>query len=166
MFNIQNKTPLMQWIEQNQPKKTMLWKGAFQHQMKLFTFMKEYYNDDIIVVSTHRSKSIDLPVILIPFRQHTEVIIRNNFYDYKVSISSIHPDFNSIPDDITKHFSKEKISSCYCEGFEDQWVFGSYFEAVKNNEKQCTVEMDLEEILLLMVRFWQSRSRIEQENDN
>lgn len=165
MFNIENKTPLLQWIKDNQPKETMYWKGAFQQQMTLFTFMKEHYNDDISVVSTHTSKSILLPVILIPFRKHTEIIVRHNFYNYAVSISSSHPDFNIIPKEITNFFSKDKISSCYCEGFEDEWVFGTYSNAVKKNTKQCTIHLDLEEILLLMVRFFGGRPRIEAENE-
>jgi len=60
-----------------------------------------------------------------------EIIMRNNFYDWKISINSnkeiiINPKGLFNP--------SEKISSIYCEGFKEEWVFDCY----NNNQKNFT----------------------------
>ena len=53
------------------------------------------------------------------------MILRNNFYDWKVSVDSkipINIDFLNLFD------TKEKIHSVYCEGFKEEQVFGCYEE--------------------------------------
>lgn len=135
------------WTVNNQPHPKMLYRKAYWRQvlfvrdtvyLTLLPYNKNRnYNkvfDKLKVVSSHRSKSVDLPVYRIKFK-NLELIMRNNFYDWKISIKAK----KSI-----KGFEKyklfdenKKISSVYCEGFDDSWVYDSY---AKNN-KMFTVEI-------------------------
>jgi hypothetical protein len=82
------------------------------------------------VVSTHTSKSVELPVYEINPSEDDEndliVIIRDNFFDWKVSVSSRQP----VEDNFYGLFdSEESLYGVYCEGFKEEWVFGSYAES-------------------------------------
>lgn len=95
----------------------------------------EVLRSNIQVISTHTSKSVILPVYQISLQDGMVIItMRNNFYDWKVSIDSkqeIETDFMEIFD------PTEKISGCFCEGFPKHLVFGSYEE----NKSQFTCEI-------------------------
>jgi len=88
------------------------------------------------VIGTHISKSITLPVYKFDLKGlfGLDIILRDNFHDWKVSIDSLYP----IPCDFMGLFDpEEKISPVYCEGFPSELVFGSF----KNNPSQFTVEI-------------------------
>jgi len=135
------------WIRNNDPEDKMLWKGSLGDQVVFARglptmlygyergdsdFLYEKYKDAVKVIGTHTSKSIACPVYKFVWNGIT-FIMRDNFYNWKVSVDSEIPldiDFEGI-------FSDEEISSCYCEGFLDSQVYGSYFR----NHKQFTVEL-------------------------
>lgn len=154
MLNLSTEMPLQKWLTENQPKPEMLWKGAFGQQAILFNFIADFYCLDLFVVSTHRSKSIDLPVVYIPIKDHTELIIRDNFHDQAVSITTtINP--LDLPTILAENPSKEKISSCYCEGFKDEWCFDTYekAQASTDNERAFTFNPYNVEVLLLTIKY-------------
>lgn len=87
------------------------------------------------VVSTHRSKSIELPVyLLVHPTEGIEIIMRGNFYDWKVSVISDKPVIDNFYGlfDPTKQWDER-----FCEGFDPAWIFAPYAE----NQQQFTLEV-------------------------
>jgi hypothetical protein len=136
---------LLTWCRVNDPEEKMLWKQGYWEQIMLirdtinplfYSSYEEYKDNPVMVISTHRSKSIVLPVYEINLKQYAlKMIIRNNFYDWKVSVISektINADFMGI------FKEDENINSIYCEGFKDEQVFQSF----KENKIQFTVEIN------------------------
>jgi len=144
-----------EWIELNRVGDNMVYKGGFNHQLEFmittlgraFIDLKwDTYETLLTVVSTHTSKSIKLPVYQIIWH-NIIFIIRNNFHDWKVTILS---DISLDGLEKTRLFNpSEKIDSCYCEGFEENWVCGSY------NDDHChfTVELNTEYDLYTLIRI-------------
>jgi hypothetical protein len=133
---------LKSWIAQNQPVDDMRYKDAFNQQMRMFSdiLSKIIFEDrDVAEVSTtvigeHKSKSILLPVVKI-ITPDLRIIMRDNFHDWKVSVhlnKAINTDFTGLFD------PSEKISSVYCQGFIDEWVYGPYI----NNHNKFTVGLN------------------------
>lgn len=98
--------------------------------------------EDMIVCSSHTSKSCKLPVVKAMVTPGVMVILRGNFYDWKVSVAGDKPltgmdsDWLFDPDN--------EIATCYFEGFQDNWCFGSY----SNNQSEFSVELDYNPLAL------------------
>jgi hypothetical protein len=143
------------WIRTHRPDENLIYKEGLGKQVcfirdditaNLFYSIihgKEYDHDKYeslcpLVIGTHRSKSVLLPVMQINLDKFgIKMIVRNNFYDWKLSVISdkdIKCDFKNI----FKEKDKKPISSVYCEGFPKELVFGRYCD----NKKQFTVELD------------------------
>jgi hypothetical protein len=75
------------------------------------------------------SKSITLPVYKIEI-YGVIFILRNNFYNWMLSVESNKPVV--IPNGFDFGDTTEQVLSCYCEGFEKEWVYQPYSE---NNKK-------------------------------
>jgi len=144
----QEKTTLRDWCQSNEPAENLLFKDVFYKQIgfildtlvgllasSLASSYEEYteIRDKVVVIAKHSSKSVILPVYQISLRTVT-ITMRDNFYDWKVSIESE----NEIENDFMELFDQTtKISSCYCEGFPENLVFGPY----EKNKKQFTCEI-------------------------
>lgn len=134
---------LLTWCRVNNPGDEMIYKEVFWKQILfvrdtipnlIYNSYEEYQNNPVLVVNTHRSKSICLPVCQINL-EHIKIIVRNNFYDWKISVDSnkdIKTDFLGLFD------YKEKVNSIYCEGFKEEQVFDCY----ENNKKQFTLQLN------------------------
>ncbi len=127
------------WLETNRPRDEMFWKDAFDRQIAFLQEIEWMLATEprerlVSVVSTHRSKSITLPVAHLDLRRHgVEVWMRDNFHNWKLSVRSERPltcDFLDLFDPNVTH------PDCYCEGM-DGWVFGSFAE----NPSTFTVEI-------------------------
>lgn len=101
------------------------------------------------VIATHYSKSIELPVYLLEYKG-LQIILRNNFYDWKVSVNSPFP--LVLPEDIIRT-ENEKINPIYCEGFSPEWVFGMY----KENNQQFTLEIGSDYFLFTLIYFMKNQ---------
>ena len=138
--------PLLEdWVRENIPADEMRWKKSATNQFIFFrdrlpgaAVRKELWRDQEVrekvaprVISTHTSKSIKLPVIEIVNPEDVVFTIRDNFYDYKVSVSSPYPievDFADLFDPGVAH------AACYFEGFPGGWngkqegsrIYGAY----------------------------------------
>ena len=104
----------------------MLWKKAALNQMvfvrdELCTY---FLHVPVFVVSTHRSKSITLPVYKFELDNGIVAIMRENFYGWVVSLKSPFP--ITLPEDIVRSDGGDDISSCYCEGFSEDWCYPFY----------------------------------------
>ncbi|MFW6016830.1 MAG: hypothetical protein ACOCRK_10365 [bacterium] len=142
------------WSNAHKPKDSMIYKDYFYDQIcfikdKISYLFHEIINPDslifdidkvterFVVISTHISKSIELPVVLLDLEDllGLQFIIRNNFHDWKVSVLSdmeINLNFGDL------FLTDFNINPIYCEGFHDCIVFNSY----KENNKMFTLELD------------------------
>jgi len=150
--------PLQDWISANVPEDKMHQKNSWSDQVCFVrdeipkflcgTSFEDYQTvrENITVISTHMSKSIDLPVYCIK-ANGDKFILRNNFYDWKMSVEThnIHSiDFEKLGICNTS----KPINQVYCEGFKNEWVYQPY-----NKDKwKYTVEIDNDFKLKLF--FW------------
>lgn len=144
LINDEKDLDLLTWTRMHLPSEEMSYKDAAIDQMvfirdkitrNLFDNYEMYEKNPVKIISTHMSKSIVLPVYLIDLQNiyGIKIIMRGNFYDWKISISSnknINCDFDNLITD------SSKINSVYCEGFKEEWVYDAY----NNNKKQFTIE--------------------------
>lgn len=150
---------LQAWFSVNIPEDKMLYKHQATKQIVFIRdtiqhlfFYKEYpqfrpidvFHDDCkkakdefipMVISTHRSKSIELPVVEINLKSvGVKIVLRDNFYDWNVSIESE----NDIECDFMDTFKDEKYHMCYCQGFPKDRIYGMY----KDDHKKFTCYID------------------------
>ena len=131
---------LLSWCRVNKPSETMNYEKGYWSQIMLIRdsinmILNDYRDVPVMVISTHTSKSIELPVYEINIKNHgIKIILRDNFHDWKLSIISekdISIDFLNLFDE------EEVINPIYCEGFKDNQVFSSY----SKNKSQFTLEI-------------------------
>jgi len=140
------KVKLQEWINEQVINNEMLWKGAFGEQMAFVRDRLSYLvasgverehdekcSDIIGVISTHCSKSIILPVYEMCRKDlGLKLILRNNFYNWKLSVISDNPiqaDFTGLfitspPTD--EEYTGNKLHPVYFEGFPQDLIFGYY----------------------------------------
>lgn len=145
--------PLQEWANAREPGDNMLWKSGYWEQILFvrdvlpqlfFESYEEYKNHPIMVVGTHVSKSISLPVFSIK-KDDLEVRMRYNFFDWKVSVRSAIP----VPDVFSRRIKRDqKIHRVYFEGFQDDWIFGSYNEDPRQFSVKINSEHDVYAFLL------------------
>ena len=137
----------------------LLWKRSAEKQASFVrsTVCGNLLNVPGFVVSTHYSKSCELPVYFIRMRNGIEVTMRGNFYDWKVSV--VIPEGYAglpagiIPEDCLSYRMVEnpgeKIPSCYCEGFKEEWCYDGYNP--DSPGRKFTIEIPDEERLYVIL---------------
>lgn len=132
------------WIRVNEPDENLIYAKGLGEQVcfvrdelcQLLMPTYEEWRDNLpLVISTHYSKSVKLPVFQINLKKYgIEMVLRYNFYDWKISVKSEKPlDF-----DFMELFNPtDKISYLYCEGFPKDKVYGSY----NQSHSQFTIEI-------------------------
>ena len=138
---------LTAWQRVNQPDENLRYANQMWEQVafvsstlcQLWHPGYEYWeNNPVMVISTHTSKSVRLPVYQINLVGYEmEIVLRNNFHNWKVSINCPHDslqDFNYM--NLIK--PARVIPSHLCEGFPKDKVYGSY----RQNHSKFTVEID------------------------
>lgn len=153
--------PLPQWIEGNPVRDEMLWKGAAGHQIRFVRdsllpvfgagLAYEQAKDAISVISTHRSKSIELPVYQLerPDRD-LRVVLRNNFYNWKMSVLSDTPvqaDFDGLfhtTPPVEPDYTGDELHPVYFEGFPRDLIFPYYSQT---DGRQWSAEIQTDEAL-------------------
>lgn len=124
---------ILAWMRQQEIEDKMLWKkAAIEQEMFVRDALCDFYlHVPCFVVSTHHSKSIELPVYR--FRMHNGIIVtmRENFYGWVVSVKS--PFVLNLPKDLVygDGENKEDISPCYAEGFKEDWVYPYCVENIR-----------------------------------
>lgn len=112
----------------------MYWRDATTSQFAFLAKLSEFLFPNgakrercAAVIGTHRSKSIELPVVEFHL-ENARIVMRDNFYDWKVSVQIDEPvDIDVIGSSFVDLFDpKDEHSSCYCEGFSEYDVFGSF----------------------------------------
>ena len=92
-----------------------------------------------MVISTHRSKSVLLPVMEINLKSvGVKLVFRDNFYNWNVTVESE----KDIECDFRGTFTDESYHYCFCEGFPSDRIYGMY----KDNHKKftCCINSDYE----------------------
>lgn len=160
---------LQQWISK-QVDDEMLWKGAFGRQVgfvrdaivPLFTWGLDYDDSEDVpnVISTHRSKSIVLPVYELTRKDlGIRLILRDNFYNWKLSVISEKPviaDFTGLfhtTPPVDPDYTGNPLNPVYFEGFPKDLIFGYYEPSDKKKwSAQIRGENDLYTTIFLMLR--------------
>lgn len=130
------KQLLLYWMRKDNIDDKMLWKKAAEHQE---CFLRDEICTNLLhthafVVSTHTSKSIQLPVYFFMMHNGIKVVCRENFYGWMLSVKlpKDRPYEDIIPKDLIECGYDGDISDCYFEGFRKEWVFKGY----KPNDKK------------------------------
>ena len=132
------------WIRVNEPDENLIYAKGLGDQVcfvldrlcqLLRSTYEEWRDNPPLVISTHYSKSVKLPVFQINLEKYgIEMVLRYNFYDWKISVKSDKPlDF----DYMGLFNPTEEISYLYCEGFPRDKVYGSYEQI----HSQFTIEI-------------------------
>lgn len=135
---------LKDWIL-NFPTNDNLWKGALGDQLDLLLnklamligvgFSYEQFDDLPQVISTHKTKSLVLPVVSYSRPDlGLRFIVRGNFRDWKLSVISDKPLdvcfdglFHTTPP-VDVSYTGNPLSYHYFEGFPGDLIFGYYSE--------------------------------------
>lgn len=152
---------LCDWVKDNIPSDEMFWKEEALSQFEFFRKLiyavcseddfkiKELRNFcEPKVISIHTSKSIHLPVVELCAVNGVVFTIRDNFHDYKISVSSPFPIKLNFSDLIGKQ-NKDFLNACYFEGFPPDRIFGTFEE----NNKQFSVELFSSELVFTLLRL-------------
>jgi hypothetical protein len=130
------KQLLLYWMRKDNIDDKMLWKKAAEHQE---CFLRDEICTNLLhthafVVSTHRSKSIQLPVYFFMMHNGIKVVCRENFYGWMLSVKlpKDKPYERIIPKDLIECGYDSNISDYSFEGFRKEWVFEGY----KPNDKK------------------------------
>jgi len=91
----------------------------------------------VAVVSTHRSRSITLPVFRLTVPNVGVFYLRDNFHDWKVSCELEVPVPSDTWGDLFDPQNRRSISGVFCEGFDPQWVHSPFAK----NQQTFTVEL-------------------------
>lgn len=179
-------TPTLQeWINSQIVDDEMLWKTAFGHQV---SFIRDtlaplvcsglhYSLSDqaATVISTHRSKSIQLPVVQLSRPDmDLRLIVRDNFYNWKLSVISSTPieaDFDGLfqtTPPIEPEYTGNPLASVYFEGFPENLVFGYYTPSDKKtwsaeiggtHRLWTTVFLILKSLGVIKPKEWNTREK-------
>lgn len=135
-IQFETKVPLQQWIDQHPVSQEMLRRSAACDQMQWARTLAAELGAEVFAVSSHRSKSIELPVYLLE-KDEVQIILRDNFHNYSFTVVSPRP--VHLPPDLAQivvlgsGYGMDKplpprfpIHRCYCEGFQAAWVLHSY----------------------------------------
>lgn len=135
---------LQQWFIANIPDDKMLYKEA---AVKQVLFVRDYLAARVVsgfshdkncalVINVHLSKSILLPVYKITLKNGIVLILRDNFFDWKVSVISPFRIYSLDLEDLIS--LDDQVSPTCCEGFPDELIFGSFDQ----NNYQFTAELN------------------------
>jgi hypothetical protein len=136
------KVPIQDWYNSVTTKDSMIYKGASTEQMMFIRDTLAYalsrglfYEDRVIpqVISTHRSKSVDLPVAELSRPDlGLTIVVRNNFYNWKLSVETAAPlacDFTGLfitSPPVEPDYTGDHLHPVYFEGFPRERIHGYY----------------------------------------
>ena len=163
------KKLINEWIEENPISEDLYWKGPARNQIN-------YVRDEIAsgllgapcyVISQHCSKSVRLPVYQINYKG-LEIIMRDNFYGWIVSLKSELPlllDQDLIYYDSGMDEKEEKIPSCYCEGFVEEWIYPKYTDLCTECTFRVGGKYELWTLLYLLRKYYDNKKILVNYND-
>jgi len=95
------------------------------------------------VVSTHHSKSVELPVYYVDWKRGFTFVLRYNFYNWNVTIIDNRPSDTS-PLKLPEYMHiDEQYGYCFVEGFPEEYIKGKYIENPRAFTFCCDHDHDL-----------------------
>ena len=160
---------LQEWFNENTPDENLIFRQGLNDQVffvrdilrnALCSSYEEYEQTELMVVSTHRSKSVLLPVYQVRHPSDLILTMRYNFHDWKISVDAPRPvDINP-----ASLFSpNETISQCYLEGFPDDLGYGSYEDDPSCFTAEVSDKYHLYVLVFLIRRALQATAETEEE---
>lgn len=154
-MNSPNVDVLKQWAQENEPSDSMRYKKSYLHMISFMRgelFMHPFYKlagdaevCECTIVGTHRSKSIELPVVKYTYVSEfasVEVIVSYNFHMWSVTVRSSH----DIPDAVNA-LDMMDSSYSFMYGFNSEDCLGKY----EDNPREFSVTLhDHNEMWALM----------------
>ena len=149
MYSDEIVCPITKWARKNPIEETMYWAKPASKQL---CFVRDDLSSCLAssqeertgiqfqteIIGEHTSKSIKLPVYELNYRD-CKFIMRNNFYDWKISICLSYKIPCLYSDDFVGLFNPATtIKSIYCEGFNERDVYQSFNDYVKEMMKGKT----------------------------
>lgn len=170
---------ISKWMQNNQPDDGLIYKNGVAEQAMFgrdilapMFIGREYYESEdgkyirdsereepkALVVGTHRSKSVLLPVIgLNAFSGNLQLIWRNNFHVQPLSIIS------SLPLDIDISgitYLGEDVNEIYCNGFPSGTVKPKYITGTFGFTIDCSSTYEVFTIALIARRYFERTMNI------
>ncbi len=111
---------------------SLVWSGVSYYDLPSAPPPRTDCRETAWVIGEHRSKSVRLPVYALERPDlGIRFILRNNYYDWKLSVLSetpIHSDlfaylFKTTPP-VERDYTGDELAACYFEGFPEDLVFG------------------------------------------
>jgi hypothetical protein len=163
------KNKLQEWISSQTVSDEMLWKGAFGHQMSFIRdrlvplmaagLVYQASKEIADVISTHRSKSIVLPVVEVTRKDlGLRFTMRENFYNWKLSVLSEKPieaDFTGLfhtTPPIDKSYTGDPLAGVYFEGFPGDRIFRYYSDDKRKFSAEIWGDYPMWAAVLLIMR--------------
>lgn len=150
-----------EWIDNNPISDELYWKSSAYSQIRFIRdkIATGLFGEACYVISQHCSKSVRLPVYMIGYKGLT-MIMRDNFYGWIISLSGPLPlllDEDLIYYDSGMDSKEERIPSCYCEGFIEDWIYPKYVGMCT----QCTFRVggtyELWTLLYLIKKYYDNK---------
>jgi hypothetical protein len=149
---------LQDWFNDNRPADELLWKNGLAEQVIFVRdvihplFVPRYEDREehpVHVISTHRSKSVVLPVFELctldwinettRYGNRLRLVLRDNFYNWTVSVQATY-----VNDRFRDLFDREvRVNHVYAEGFVEADVFPPYAEDRSNFTLQLHSKYEL-----------------------
>lgn len=115
---------LKAWSEQNTVPDEMTWKGGVAPMFKDFVEFANIVGGEPMVISTHRSKSIRLPVVQVTTPYGVRITMRDNFHDIKVSVEAPKPVKENLFG--LAAGADSYLHRVYFEGFPSEFIFDPF----------------------------------------
>jgi hypothetical protein len=136
MTETQTGVEVTEWAKAHEPDENLIWKSGMWEQvmlvrdnihMLLVNRYEQRKERPVEVVSSHHSKSVELPVFhVVAEAIGVELWTRGNFFNWQVSVRSEDPVQDCFFRLFNKQPSERDLNPVYFEGFDRAWVFGPY----------------------------------------
>jgi len=142
----QNRDPSYEYsrVDDSRAEQIQFMRSDFTNLFYTPEYTPEEFGELILVINTHKSKGLELPVYLIQWKSGFTFVLRYNFHDWRATVldhrveilqeqnpepSRVHP-YWSVPKLEFPVYLKvwDKISDTSMEGFPDKYKKGSYAE--------------------------------------
>jgi hypothetical protein len=149
MTVLETPVPLAEWIplQQASTDDELFYKAASLHQMnfvrdelaRLVGWRQSPEQVTVNVIASHTSKSVRLPVYDLCRPDGLRFVLRENFYNWKLSVISTEPviaDFTGLfhtTPPVDRDYTGDPLAPVYFEGFPRELVFGYY----EPSDKRC-----------------------------
>jgi len=139
------------WVKENDINDEMLWKNSALDQFNFIRKLQQLFDSETVeVISTHMSKSINLPVYKLSRHDlGLNIYLRHNFYDWKISVKSE----KELSIDFIDLFNIDRpVENLFFEGFPKELIFNNYSKNKKSFSAEIYDEYKVYMVVYLVLR--------------